>query len=266
MLKGRFLFTAGIVGMLSGMASRADVDYDREWNPYVTLRGGWLFGGNVKYNAWSEPCGGVGRTDFGSAKKTMKSAWSGSGEFGVSFCEDRVSVGLELGYFTGKTETEHDVPLPAMGHIIIDNAGWVPEKLCYRGKIENYFCACNVMLRRDVGERAFLYGGVGAGIARSTLKHPGYLKGHGIGGGHGAPELYFNKKSEWRFLCQAFAGIGMYLNDNWSLSAGYRLRYVPWKFNSSWTKEPAYAQSAEIKSTIKQNILHAAEIGLTYQF
>ena len=153
-----------------------------------------------------------------------------------------------------------------MGHIIIDNAGWVPEKLCYKGKSENYFCACNVTFRRDAGERAFLYGGIGAGVARSIIKHPGYLKDRDMSGGHGAPELYFNKKSEWRFLGQTFAGVGWYLNDNWSLSAGYRLRYVPWKFNSSWTKDPAYAQSAEIKSTIKQNILHAAEIGLTYQF
>ena len=39
------------------------------------------------------------------------------------------------------------------------------------GKIENYFGACNVTLRHDVGERAFLYGGVGAGIARSRCSY-----------------------------------------------------------------------------------------------
>ena len=53
-MRNGFLFTAGIVGVLSsGVASRADVDYDREWNPYVTLRGGWLFG-DLKYNGHCE--------------------------------------------------------------------------------------------------------------------------------------------------------------------------------------------------------------------
>lgn len=35
-------------------------------------------------------------------EKSVKNAWSGSGEVGLSFCEDRVSFGLEFGYFTGK--------------------------------------------------------------------------------------------------------------------------------------------------------------------
>ena len=51
-MKNKFFFTAGMIGMLSGVASGAadgaDVDYGREWSPYVTLRGGWLFGGDVK--------------------------------------------------------------------------------------------------------------------------------------------------------------------------------------------------------------------------
>ena len=228
----------------SGAADGAGVDYGREWSLYVTLRSRWLFSGDVKgdYSIFTHP------ENNKSLKENIKNAWSGSGEFGVSCFDERISVGLELGYFTGKAAFEFD------------------DELIFPAEFGNTFGACNVTLRRDVGERAFLYGGVGAGIARSTLKHPGYLKGHDMGGGHGAPELYFNKKSEWRFLGQAFAGIGVYLNDSWSLSAGYRLRYVPGKFNSSWTKDPAYAQSAEIKSTIKQNIVHAAEIGLTYQF
>ena len=66
---------------------------------------------------------------------------------------------------------------------------------CYKGKSENYFCACNVTFRCDAGERAFLYGGIGAVVARSIIKHPGYLKDRDMSGGRGAPELYFNKKS-----------------------------------------------------------------------
>ena len=43
-MKNKFFFTAGVIGMLSGVASGAtdgaEVDYGREWAPYVTLRGG----------------------------------------------------------------------------------------------------------------------------------------------------------------------------------------------------------------------------------
>ena len=49
----RCLSTADIVGMLSGVASGAtdgaEVDCVRDWSPYVTLRGGWLFG-EYKYD------------------------------------------------------------------------------------------------------------------------------------------------------------------------------------------------------------------------
>ena len=110
-MKSKFFFTAGIVGMLLGVASGAtdgvEVDYSRDRSPYVTLRGGWLFGGKTKYNYhWvghdtTVPPQPDGEESVGNGKN-FGSAWSSSGEVGVSFCEDRVSVGLELGYFTGK--------------------------------------------------------------------------------------------------------------------------------------------------------------------
>jgi hypothetical protein len=105
-MKNKFFFTAGMIGMLSGIASGAldgaEVDYGRDWSPYVTLRGGWLFGGDVKgdYRVAAHP------ENNGSSKKSIKNAWSGSGEFGVSCFDDQISVGLELGYFTGKATFE----------------------------------------------------------------------------------------------------------------------------------------------------------------
>jgi len=47
-MKNKLFFTAGMVGMLSGVAFGAtdgvEMEYGREWNPYVTLRSGWLLG------------------------------------------------------------------------------------------------------------------------------------------------------------------------------------------------------------------------------
>lgn len=103
----KFFFTAGIVGILSGVASGAtdgaDVDYGRDWSPYVTLRGGWLFGGGVKgdYIVSTHHL-----ENNKSSKENIKNAWSGSGEFGVSCFDDRVFFGLRLGYFTGKATFE----------------------------------------------------------------------------------------------------------------------------------------------------------------
>ena len=154
-----------MVWMLSGVASGAtdgvEMEYGREWNPYVTLRGGWLFGGDVK----SSDCATqLGTKKNGDRKESLKSAWSGSGEFGVSLCEDRVLVGLELGYFTGKAKHEFDANEKARYGapltIVWVNGSYVVAD----GKYKNLFAAVNVTLRRNVGERSFLYGGVGAGM------------------------------------------------------------------------------------------------------
>jgi hypothetical protein len=105
-MKNKFFFTAGVIGMLSGVASGAtdgaDVDHGREWSPYVTLRGGWLFGGDAKgdYAVSAHP------ENNRNLKENIKSASSGSGEFGVSCFDERVFVELELGYFTGKATFE----------------------------------------------------------------------------------------------------------------------------------------------------------------
>ena len=68
-------------------------------------------------------------------------------------------------------------------------------------------------------------------------------------------------KAKWRLLTQAFAGFGVYLNENWSLTAGYRLRYLAGDVDGS-KKWGGYRWDWKVK----QNLLHAAEIGLTYQF
>ena len=64
----------------------------------------------------------------------------------------------------------------------------------------------------------------------------------------------------WSFLGQGFTGLGLCLNDNWQLTIGYRLRYlsekVTWRFGD--------ADAAEFK--MKQNLSHAAEVGVMYRF
>lgn len=256
MLKGRFLFTAGIVGVLSsGVASRADVDYEREWNPYVTLRGGWLFGGDVK----SSDCATqLGAKKNGDRKGSLKSAWSGSGEFGVSLCEDRVLVGLELGYFAGKARHEFDANEKAKyGAPLTIN--WVNGSYVIAdGKYKNLFAAINVTLKRDVGERSFLYGGVGVGMARSDF---GEINSKWDDAGTLVTGK-INFKAKWRFLGQAFAGAGVYLSNNWLLTVGYRLRYLPGDVNGSRN----FQGGIKWDWKVKQNLSHAAEVGIMYQF
>ena len=44
--------------------------------------------------------------------------------------------------------------------------------------VENFFGACNVTLKKDLNERAFLYGGAGVGVARSILRGECSISGH----------------------------------------------------------------------------------------
>jgi opacity protein-like surface antigen len=245
--------------MLSGVASGAtdgsEVDYGREYNPYVTLRGGWLFGGDVGFSDCAIQL--VAKTN-GDRKESLKSAWSGSGEFGVSLCEDRVLVGLELGCFTGKARYEFDdnekSRYGAPFTMIWGNGSYVVAD----GKYKNLFAAVNVTLKRDVGERAFLYGGVGAGMARSDF---GELNSEWDDAGVWVTGK-IDFKSKWRFLGQVFAGVGIYLDDNWSLGIGYRMRYLTGDVNGS----KGYTGDVQWDWKVKQDLSHAVEVGLTYQF
>ena len=125
------------------------------------------------------------------------------------------------------------------------------------GKCKNLFAAANVTLKKDVGERAFLYGGVGAGMARSDFgEFNCKFDDAGV-----AQTGKIDFKAKWWFLLQAFAGAGVCLNENWSLTAGYRLRYLAEDVDGS-KKWGGYRWDFKVK----QNLLHAAEIGLTYQF
>ena len=266
-----------MIGMLSGAVlgatDGAEVDYGREWNPYVTLRGGWLFGGKTKYNYhWvGHDATGFPAVDdeksVGSSKN-FGSAWSGSGEVGVSFCEDRVSVGLELGYFTGKGKmvfgSEEDTldnwnsAYNFTGILYLSGFGGYCRT---EGKYKNLFAAVNVTLKKDVNERAFLYGGVGAGMVRSDFgsidyRYREYLQNDLHSG-------RINFKAKWRFLGQAFAGLGWHLNDNWSLTVGYRLRYLAGDGRASGT----FAHDrVKWDWKVKQNLIHAAEVGLMWRF
>ena len=195
-------------GMASGSTDRAEIDYGREYNPYVTLRGGWLFRGDVKGDyivSTHHP------ENNKSSKENIKNAWSSSGEFGVSCFDDRVSMGLEFGYFTGKATFEALV-----------GGG---DKMIFPAEFGNTFGACNVTLRHYFGERGFWYGGVGAGIARISMNADAVVNPDDPN-----PTKMGCGAKAWSFLGQGFTGLGWCLNDNWSFSAGYRLWYVPGDF------------------------------------
>ena len=238
-MKSKFFFTAGVVGMLSGVASGttdgADVDYGRDWNPYVALRGGWVFGKMKNDIDWD---GANGR--HRSIKENLKHAWSGSCEFGIARWDEKISVGLELGYFTGKTEGKERFNIPA------DYNGRASFEL------GNFFGACNGTLRYHLGERCFLYGGAGAGMARVAAT------------GFWSPDDNMRNAigaQKWCFLGQGFTGVGVRLNDSLSLNVGYRLRYL----SGSPVVELNDGVDAEWLRP-KQNLIHAAEVGLTYRW
>ena len=236
-MQNRFFFTAGIVGMLSGVASGAtdgaDVGYGREWNPYVTLRGGWLFGGKAEGDFSESDHPEINR----NLKETIKNAWSGSVEFGVSCFDDWVFAGLELGYFTGKANFK----IPVEG----------AREMLFPAEFGNTFAACNVTLRYPFGERGFWYGGIGAGIVRVSMT--ANMSFDGVEAGCGAKSL--------SFLGQGFAGVGWYLNDNWQLTVGYRLRYVPDTISWLWKVD-----EGGMEFEMEQDLSHAAEVGLMYRF
>ena len=198
----------------------------------------------------------------GDRKESLKSAWSGSGEFGVSLCEDRVLVGLELGCFTGKARYEFDdnekSRYGAPFTMIWRNGSYVVAD----GKYKNLFAAVNVTLKRDVGERSFLYGGIGAGMARSDFGSIGY-RYHQYVPADEYHEGKINFKAKWRFLGQVFGGFGWYLNENWSLTVGYRLRYLAGSCRASGT---FVGDNIKWDWKVKQDSIHAVEAGLTYQF
>ena len=240
-MKPKFFFTAGVIGMLSGVASGvtdgSDVDYEREYSPYMTLRGGWLFGGDAKFDFTISDHPENNK----SSKESTKSAWSGSGEFGVSCFDDRVFIGLELGYFTGKATFEWQ-----------DGA----DKIIFPAEFGNAFGACNVTLRHYFGERGFWYGGVGAGIARVSMTADFVSK-------PGAPNstvMPFGTKA-WSFLGQGFTGFGLCLNDHWQLTVGYRLRYLS---GNATLRMGGGADTMSFKT--KQDLSHAAEVGVVYRF
>ena len=237
-MESKFFFTAGIVGMLSGVAlgatDGAEVDCGREWSPYATLRGGWLFGGDAKGDNIISDYPENNR----NLKKNIKNAWSGSGEFGVSYFDERVSVGLELGYFTGKATFELRADA---------------NKMIFPAEFGNTFGACNVTLRHYFGERGFWYGGVGAGVARVSMTADTVISPDDPD-----PVRFDCGAKAWSFLGQGFTGFGLCLNDNWSLTIGYRLRYL--SGNATW----GMGDMAELK--MKQDLIHAAEVGVAYQF
>ena len=230
---------AGMIGMLSGVAlgatDRADIDYGRNWSPYVTLRGGWLFGKVENDIDWTGADG-----SRRSIKENLKHAWSGSCEFGIARWDEKISVGLEFGCFTGKMEGKErfDIPADLNGRASFE--------------FENCFGACNVTLRCYSGERFFLYGGVGAGMARVSAM--GFWTPNGDDG-------CMIGARKWCFLGQGCTGIGVRLNDSLSLSVGYRLRYF---FSGSPVVKLDDIDGECLRP--KQSLSHAAEVGVMYRW
>jgi opacity protein-like surface antigen len=119
--------------------------------------------------------------------------------------------------------------------------------------MKNFFGVCNATFRNDLNDRAFLYGGVGAGIVRRTAECEVCARGTVVVTGNPFEEKHKDNVKKWQFLGQAFTGFGVYLNDNWQLTVGYRLRWMPGSLEQEGVR-------------VKQDILHAAEVGLTYRF
>ena len=64
---------------------------------------------------------------------------------------------------------------------------------------------------------------------------------------------------------QAFTGIGVYLTDDWQLTAGYRLRWMPDAFKLE--RDVAVGGAAgKIALKVKQPVVHAGEVGIVRQF
>lgn len=246
-MKNRFFFTAGIAGVLSGVAFGATKGANNGWfseyRPYVAVRGGWLFGKAEPGLSLSVPPNTLNM----NTKKSLKSAWAGSVEFGTSHFDDRVFCGVELGYFTG--EFKLNEPLGDAG-----------SKIGANGDIENFFAVGNIALRQDFGERTFWYGGVGGGFMRRCCKIKAKLSAPGAADAHPEPVMW-----RWGFLGQAFTGIGVYLTDDWQLTAGYRLRWMPDAFE---LKRDVAVGGAAVKTVlkVKQPVVHAVEVGIVRQF
>ena len=247
-MKPKFFFTAGMVGMLSGVAFGATDGADKGWfseyRPYMVLRGGWLFGKAEPGISLNIPP----NTANASVKKSLKSAWAGSVEFGTSHFEDRLLCGIELGYFTGEFKLNESLGSIAGGTIRAN------------GDIENFFAVGNFTLLQDFGERTFWYGGVGGGLVRRYCKMKAEVDIPGVGVGRPEPVMW-----KWSFLGQAFTGIGVYLTDDWQLTAGYRLRWMPGAFE---LKRSFNVGGVAVENTVKvkQPVVHAVEIGIVRRF
>lgn len=246
-MKNKFFFTAGIVGMLSGVAFGATDGADKGWfsecRPYMVLRGGWLFGRVEPGISLNIPP----NTTSASVKKSLKSAWVGSFEFGTAHFDERLLCGIELGYFTGKFKLNEPI-------------GAVPgETIRANGDIENFFAVGNFTLLQDFGERTFWYGGVGGGLVRRYCKMKAEVNVPGNPAVKSEPVMW-----KWSFLGQAFTGIGVYLTDDWQLTAGYRLRWMPGAFEMKQSFNGGVAGNSVLK--VKQPVVHAVEIGIVRRF
>ena len=247
-MKNKFIFTAGMVGMLSGVASGATDGANKGWfqeyRPYMVLRGGFQFGKAEPGITLNIPP----NTESASVKKSLKSAWAGSFEFGTAQSEERLLFGVEFGYFTGKFKFNE--PLGAVpGGTIRAN-----------GDIENFFAVGNITLLRDFGERTFWYGGVGSGFVRRYCKIKAEVNVPGNPAVKSEPVMW-----KWSFLGQAFTGIGVYLTDDWQLTAGYRLRWMPGAFEMKQSYNiGGVAVNGIVK--VKQPVVHAVEVGIGRRF
>jgi hypothetical protein len=233
-----------MIGMLSGTvfgaSDGADKGWFQEYRPYMVSRGGFQFGKaepgftlNVPPHAGSA-----------SVKKSLKSAWAGSVEFGTSHFDDRVFCGVEFGYFTGKFS--------------LNETSGAGDSIDANGDIENFFAVGNLTLLRDFGERTFWYGGIGCGIVRRYCKLKVKVNGPAFGG----PGYWDPVRWKWSSLWQAFTGVGVYLTDDWQLTAGYRLRWMPGAFESK--KSLGGANNIVLK--VKQPVVHAVEVGIMRRF
>ena len=181
-------------------------------------------------------------------KKSLKSAWAGSFEFGTAHFDERLFCGIEFGYFTEKFSLNESFGAAPVATIRAN------------GDIENFFAVGNFTLLQDFGERTFWYGGIGGGFVRRYCKIKAEMTLAGVPAVKMEPVMW-----KWSFLGQAFTGVGVYLTDDWQLTAGYRLRWMPGAFEMKRSYDVGGVVVNSVLK-VKQPVVHAVEIGIMRRF
>lgn len=155
-----------------------------------------------------------------------KTGGNGSVEFGVSY--DAWRLGLELAYRSASIKKVNGADFAA---------GTSVKYTSLAGMVNAYYDYA-------LTEECFLYAGLGCGLAQAGYKYKTAAADYTV--------------SKLVFAWQLMAGVGYDINENFTVSAGYRL------FNTSKVKATGFAQANLVDK--KAPYCHSVELGLRYSF